>query len=63
MSRQYVHLSSDIETAKQVGLRHGKCLIYKVYTGKMHNDGYKFYLSKNNVWLTDFVPNSYIEKI
>ena len=63
MSRQYVHLSSDIETAKQVGMRHGNCLIYKVYAGKMYREGYKFYLSKNNVWLTDFVPNLYIEKI
>lgn len=62
MSRQYVHLSSDIEMAKQVGSRHGKYLIYKVYADKMHNDGYKFYLSKNNVWLTDFIPNKYIEK-
>lgn len=63
MSRQYVHLSSDIETAKQVGMRHGNCLIYKVYAGRMYREGYKFYLSKNNVWLTDYVPNSYIKKI
>jgi putative RNA 2'-phosphotransferase len=27
MSRLYVHLSKDFETAKQVGERHGKCVV------------------------------------
>ncbi|WP_330221106.1 hypothetical protein [Pedobacter riviphilus] len=26
----------------------------------MHRAGYKFYLSANNVWLTDVVPAEYI---
>ena len=29
---------------------------------KMTADGYKFYLSANNVWLTDSVPARYLER-
>lgn len=28
----------------------------------MYNDGYKFYLSVNGVWLTAEVPLKYLEK-
>lgn len=49
MSRLYVHLSPDMETAKKVGSRHGKLVIYKVASGKMHEDGYVFYRSVNGV--------------
>lgn len=63
MNRLHVHLSNDFETALQVGRRHGNPVILKVNTGKMSKDGYKFYLSENGVWLTDYVPNFYIEVI
>ena len=60
MSRQYVHLSEDIETAKKVGTRHGgKLVILEINTKDMTNDGYEFYLSANNVWLTKTVPWKY----
>ena len=39
-SRLYVHLSKDYETAKTVGTRHGKPVIYQIDTEKMHNDGF-----------------------
>ncbi|SRR5690606_12915858 len=58
--RNYVHLSADIDTAKKVGMRYGKPVILKISALKMHQNGYKFYLSKNGVWLTDFVPSEYI---
>ena len=61
MSRLYVHLSSDIETAKVVGARHGRPVILKINTSKMQEDGMKFYLSKNGVWLTKNIPTKYIE--
>ena len=64
MSRQYVHLSSDITTAYKVGKRHCKNneepVILMICALDMHNDEYKFYLSENNVWLTDNVPTEYI---
>lgn len=61
-SRLYVHLSGDEETAINVGKRHGKLLLYKVLSGKMQKDGYKFYRSVNGVWLTKKVPAEYLEK-
>ncbi|MCQ2488152.1 MAG: RNA 2'-phosphotransferase [Clostridia bacterium] len=59
-SRLYVHLSKDVETATIVGKRHGKPVIYKVDASQMINDGFKFYLSSNGVWLTECVPIDYL---
>jgi putative RNA 2'-phosphotransferase len=61
MSRQHVHLSKDRETAIKVGGRRGVPQILTVRSGDMYRDGFKFYLSENNVWLTDEVPSKYIE--
>ena len=60
--RLYVHLSSDAATATKVGSRHGKPVLYTVKAKEMHDDGYKFYLSKNGVWLTKEVPVKYLIK-
>lgn len=60
MSRQYVHLSPDIETAKKVGIRHGKPVILQIDTKRMHADGFLFYRAENGVWLTGSVPVRYI---
>lgn len=62
-SRLYVHLSKDMETAVNVGKRHGKPVIYIIDSKKMAADGYKFYLSVNNVWLTKKVPVEYLRTI
>lgn len=61
-SRLHVHLSKDIETAENVGKRHGRPVIYRVLSGKMAEDGYVFYQSVNGVWLTKEVPVAYLEK-
>lgn len=58
MNRNYIHLSSDIETATQVGSRHGKLVIFALDTEHMLKDGYTFYLSTNGVWLVDKVIGS-----
>lgn len=62
-SRLYVHLSKDIETAKNVGRRHGKEVVYKIEAHEMYQDGYKFYLSVNGVWLAKGVPLQYMQAI
>ena len=62
-SRLYVHLSSDVPTAKKVGSRHGKPVIYTIDCAKMTAEGYKFYLSANKVWLTKKVPAKYLSKL
>ena len=61
MSRQYVHLSPDQETAYKVGVRHGKPVILRVKAGDLSGTGTQFYLSENGVWLTDAVPPEYLE--
>lgn len=60
MSRQYVHLSSDIETAKKVGIRHGEPHILSINAKQMADDGFKFFKSRNGVWLIKRVPVKYI---
>ena len=61
-SRLYVHLSADTETAGKVGSRHGKPVIYTIDCRKMTEDGYRFYLSANGIWLTKSVPPQYLRK-
>ena len=60
--RHHVHLSKDIETARKVGAKRGKPIILQVEAGKMHGDGFTFYLSANGVWLTDAVPASFLTR-
>lgn len=59
-NRLYVHLSADMETAIKVGSRHGKPVVFTVDTGRMLDDGYRFLLSRNGVWLTKAVPVKYL---
>ena len=62
-SRNHVHLSTDIETARKVGKRHGTVIILEIDTKAMYESGYVFYLSQNAVWLTERVPAVYIKEI
>ena len=59
--RHHVHLSQNVTTALQVGARHGAPIILKIHSSRMHEDGYVFYVSANEVWLTEHVPPGYIE--
>jgi putative RNA 2'-phosphotransferase len=61
--RQYVHLSEALETAINVGKRHGKVVVLEVDARKMFEEGYEFYLSENGVWLTDVVPLEFLKEI
>ena len=56
-------LSSDMETAKKVGSRHGRPVIYQVDCRKMTENGFSFFLSANRVWLTKTVPAEYLSKM
>ena len=61
MERLYVHLSTDVETATNVGKRHDTPVIFKVNAEQMQKDGYDFFQSVNGVWLTKEVPTKYLE--
>lgn len=59
--RLYVHLSDNIETAKNVGKRHGNDLIvFSIDTKKMCDDGIEFFISQNLVWLVENVDKKYL---
>ncbi len=62
-SRLYVHLSVDEATAKKVGQRHGKPIVYQIDSGAMAAAGFKFYVSVNGVWLTKAVPTEFLKKL
>lgn len=62
-TRQYVHLSSDKETALKVGKRHGRPCICVIDAKHMREDGDRFFLSNNDVWLTEFVDKKYISEV
>lgn len=60
-ARMYVHLSSDIKAAFNVGARHGEPTVLLIDAKQMHLDGHVFNLSENGVWLVHHVPPTYIE--
>ena len=59
-NRHHVHLSTTVETAVNVGGRHGKPVVLTVDAACMVQEGLAFYLSANGVWLTEAVPPSYL---
>ena len=59
MSRQYVHLSGDFQTAMAVGRRHGSPVVITVDAQAMARDGVGFYRSENGVWLCGHVEPKY----
>lgn len=62
-TRQYVHLSADVVTARKVGARHGKVCVLQIDTAKMSELGHEFYLAENGVWLVKAVPIEYLTQI
>ncbi|QOS97237.1 RNA 2'-phosphotransferase [Brevibacterium sp. JNUCC-42] len=61
MTRQYVHLSIDIDTANLVGKRKdSNSVLLIVQAEKASNDGIKFYQGNKVVWLADYVPSKFI---
>lgn len=60
MSRQFVHISPDYETAVKVGCRHGKPVVLVFRAKDFVGDGNALYLSANGVWQAKFVPVKYL---
>ncbi|MCI5121557.1 MAG: RNA 2'-phosphotransferase [Candidatus Electrothrix sp. AUS4] len=61
MKRQHVHLSATREQAHRVGARHGRPVVLEIDAKGMSDAGHLFFLSANGVWLTEFVPVSFIK--
>lgn len=61
-SRQYVHLSADLGTAKKVGSRHGVPTILQVAASEMQAAGFEFFQADNGVWLCKNVPVEFLTR-
>lgn len=61
--RHHVHLSATIETAQAVGARHGKPVVLQVDAAAMHEAGFEFFCTPNQVWLTATVPPNFLKPL
>ena len=62
MDRQYVHTSSEIDTAKNVGLRKSKEPVILVINAKQaYQAGISFYKGNDKIWLSDLIPPEFIK--
>ncbi|NIT55721.1 MAG: RNA--NAD 2'-phosphotransferase [Aliifodinibius sp.] len=64
-SRNFVHLSTTVDEARNVGGRHGEPVILLIFSRQMSCEGYDFYQSESekSIWLTSYVPNPYIDEL
>lgn len=64
MRRQYVHLSENIEMARQVGQRKDTDPVVLVIEGSSaHGEHVSFYRGGEKVWLADSVPAAFISVV
>ena len=64
MRRQYVHLSTDEETAAAVGRRKTRTpVLLRVAAGAAARDGVPFYRGNEQTWLAEHVPPHYLEPV
>ena len=63
LRRHHVHLSADRETARRVGARHGRPVVFAVDAAGLARDGATFFRSENGVWLVDAVPPRYLRPL
>ena len=64
MRRQYVHLSTDEETAAVVGRRRSRTpALLRVRAGAAARDGVRFYPGNEQTWLAEHVPSPYLEVV
>ena len=59
--RHDVHLHENTNTASEAGGRRGKPVLLVIRSKEMFDQGYKFYVTDNKVWLTDSVPAEFID--
>lgn len=63
MQRKYVHLSSSIYSAIDVGKRKEQNpVLLSIAAGRAYSSGVGFYSANEDTWLTKFVPSKFIEK-
>lgn len=64
MSRQYIHLSLDTQTAVEVAKRkQGQVIILQIAAQTAHQNGVLFYEGNQSVWLADTVPPIFLSRM
>lgn len=63
MQRHHVHLSADEATARTVGARRGRTVVFRVDAAGLRAAGGTFYRAANGVWLIDHVPADYLTRL
>lgn len=58
--RHHVHLTVDRDIARQTGSRHGEPVVLVVQAATMSQQGHRFYIADNGVWLVDAVPPDFL---
>lgn len=62
MDRDFVHLSTTVKMAHQVGARRDKRpVIFNVHAERAARDGLAFYPTASGIWLVDYVPPRYLQ--
>lgn len=62
MGRQLVHLSADVQTAVQVGRRHGgDVVVFRVDAARAAGNGVSFFRGNGSTWLANRIPPDYLE--
>lgn len=62
MKRHYVHLSTDAELAMQVGSRKTlNPILLTIRAEEANQNGIRFYMGNENIWLADHIPPEYID--
>lgn len=64
MGRTHVHLSVDLDTARNVAIRRkGPHVLLKIDAGAMQAKGFSFFAADNGVWLAHKVPPDYLSAV
>jgi putative RNA 2'-phosphotransferase len=64
MLRQYVHLSVDIETAREVAQRKSSSpVLFEIDARAAHHRGVVFYAGNDKVWLADLIPVQFMRVV
>lgn len=61
--RHHVHMSTDRQLMLEVARRRGTPVLIRIDAAKMHASGYEFFVTGNDVWLTDRVPPEFLAVI
>ena len=63
MNRQHVHLSTDQETARMVGVRRtAQPVILEIQALEAHRAGIAFFMGNEDVWLAEDIPPDFIKR-